>query len=345
MAIDSYILGDNFTKLREEKGFTRQQLAHKLCCSKFQIQEIEEGGQSSFYNESQKLVTAKKMAKLLGLSDELAFTTAPPDIKAELGIHQFYGNENRPLPITNTSWRFVGTGVVIAALFAYCMWGIFLADLPQSVRMVIEPKSQIVANPQVESETALAINEAHYSETVENAPLVVTDPCQMTYQYTNAFVPAYANFAGNFVVFVSKEEQTVCVLDGKGEKQLVKIVPGQNKVASGIGPFTIVGQHLAQIDTYFQGWKVTNLSTQTDSIILKETPVQTTSESQKPALVNQAKETATSESNGFSRVLSSGSATTSSVSSTNYLGQELNKGTLPKDDRSVVTPDKAVLPE
>jgi len=345
MAIDSYILGENFTKLREEKGFTRQQLAHKLCCSKFQIQEIEEGGQSSFYNESQKLVTAKKMAKLLGLSDELAFTTAPPDIKAELGIHHFYGNENRPLPITNTSWRFVGTGVLIAALFAYSMWGIFSADLPQSVRMVIEPKSQIVANPQVESETALAINEAHNSETVENAPLVVTDPCQMTYQYTNAFVPAYANFAGNFVVFVSKEEQTVCVLDGKGEKQLVKIVPGQNKVVSGIGPFTIVGQHLAQIDTYFQGWKVTNLSTQTDSLILKETPVQTTSESQKPALVNQTKETVTSESNGFSRVLSSGSATTSSVSSTNYLGQEVNKGTLLKDDRSVVTPDKAVLPE
>ena len=345
MAIDSYILGDNFTKLREEKGFTRQQLAHKLCCSKFQIQEIEEGGQSSFYNESQKLVTAKKMAKLLGLSDELAFTTTPLNIKAELGIHHFYGNENRPLPITNSSWRYIGTGVVIATLFAYSMWGILSADLPQSVSMVTETKNQIVANPELESEIALAINEAHNSEIVEKAPLFITDPCQMTYQYTNAFVPLRANFSGNFVVFVSKEEQAVCVLDGKGEKQLVKIVPGQNKVVSGIGPFTIVGQHLAQIDTYFQGWKVTNLSTQTDSIILKETPVQTAAESQKPALVNQTKETVTTESNGFSRAFSSGSATTSSVSSTNYSGQEVNKGTLPKDDRSIVTPEKAVLPE
>ena len=69
MAIDSYIYGANFTKAREDKGLSRQNLAHQLCCSKSQIQEIEEGGQTSFYNDSQKLIAAKKMAKFLAMND------------------------------------------------------------------------------------------------------------------------------------------------------------------------------------------------------------------------------------------------------------------------------------
>ncbi len=293
MAIDSYIYGANFTKAREDKGFSRQNLAHQLCCSKSQIQEIEEGGQTSFYNDSQKLIAAKKMAKFLAMNDDHAFALTPPDIKMELGIHQFNARENKPLPITNSSWRVLGVGAFVAAFCGYGIWNLYLANSHLYANKLIENKDLNMVNCQVESECALTSNAIKPSEEIVATTALVVDPCQLNYQNTSSFLPARADFAGNFIVFVSKEEQTVCVMDGKGEKQLVTIIPGINKVVSGFGPFTVIGQNLGQIDTYFQGWKVANITTQTDSIILKEAPVQR-------VVVNPTKEGLTSESKAVS---------------------------------------------
>lgn len=298
MTIDSYICGENFIKFREEKGLSRQHLAQQLCCSKSQIQEIEEGGLISFYNESQKLMTAKKMAKFLAMNDQLAFAMTPPVIKSELDMHHFYGNENQPLPVTHRIWRPFVLGAVISSLCGFGTWGIYLANSHLLANQVIEQKDLNMANTtNAESEIILTSAELNSALGRDIGSLVV-DPCQMTYQYTNSFLPARANFAGNFMVFVSKDEQDVCVIDSKGEKQIVKILPGQNKVVAGIAPFTIVGKNLMQIDTYYQGWKVANITNQTDSIVLKEAPVQLVSESTKPAVVNSTKEAMTPESNG-----------------------------------------------
>ena len=62
-----------FTKAREKLGLNIKNLASQACLSKRQIEQIENGEMSSFYGAQIKLTAAKKVAKLLGLSEEEAF--------------------------------------------------------------------------------------------------------------------------------------------------------------------------------------------------------------------------------------------------------------------------------
>ena len=62
-----------FTKAREKLGLSIKDLAGQACLSNHQIEQIENGEMSSFYGAQIKVTAAKKVAKLLGLSEEDAF--------------------------------------------------------------------------------------------------------------------------------------------------------------------------------------------------------------------------------------------------------------------------------
>jgi hypothetical protein len=135
------------------------------------------------------------------------------------------------------------------------------------------------------------------SELKDQAVVAQTnDPCLIQDQNSSTFIPTSANFAGNFVVFISKTVQTVCVVDGTGKSQKVEIVPGQNKVVSGVGPFKILGERLQEVDTYYQGWKVVNIALNAQIIVLKEAPIQTRTEPAKTVVVSQTSESKDLES-------------------------------------------------
>lgn len=68
---------------REEQALTIKQVADATCLSERQVQEIEEGGQISFYSTGVKITAAKKIAKYLKLSEEACFTYPP---QAEVSI-------------------------------------------------------------------------------------------------------------------------------------------------------------------------------------------------------------------------------------------------------------------
>jgi transcriptional regulator with XRE-family HTH domain len=67
------ILSENFKKAREEQGLSIVELAGMATLSTNQIEQIENGGNKSFYTAAIKVQSAKKVAKLLGLTDEEAF--------------------------------------------------------------------------------------------------------------------------------------------------------------------------------------------------------------------------------------------------------------------------------
>ena len=67
------IQGESFRKAREEQGLSVADLADKATLSKNQIEQIENGGVKSFYSEAIKFQSAKKVAKILELTDEEAF--------------------------------------------------------------------------------------------------------------------------------------------------------------------------------------------------------------------------------------------------------------------------------
>jgi transcriptional regulator with XRE-family HTH domain len=69
-----------FIKAREKRSLSTKELGGMACLSTRQIEQIENGETSSFYSAQIKATAAKKVAKLLKLSDEEAFdfgVTAP----------------------------------------------------------------------------------------------------------------------------------------------------------------------------------------------------------------------------------------------------------------------------
>ena len=67
------IVKEAFTEAREKLGLSTKELGVKACLSTRQIEQIESGEMSSFYGAQIKFTAAKKVAKLLNLSDEDAF--------------------------------------------------------------------------------------------------------------------------------------------------------------------------------------------------------------------------------------------------------------------------------
>ena len=62
-----------FAEAREKLGLSTKDLGGQACLSVRQIEQIESGETSSFYGAQIKVTAAKKVAKLLNLSDEEAF--------------------------------------------------------------------------------------------------------------------------------------------------------------------------------------------------------------------------------------------------------------------------------
>ena len=67
------INGELLRLKRESMGWLVGDLATRACMSVKQIRQLEEGGSSSFYSESVKLTSAKKVGTILGLSPDEVF--------------------------------------------------------------------------------------------------------------------------------------------------------------------------------------------------------------------------------------------------------------------------------
>jgi transcriptional regulator with XRE-family HTH domain len=79
------ICGGAFTEARESLGLSEKELAVLACLSSQQICQIENGKTDSFYTPEMKVSSARKVSKILGLSDDLAFrSSAMAQIPAQL---------------------------------------------------------------------------------------------------------------------------------------------------------------------------------------------------------------------------------------------------------------------
>jgi len=315
--IESYIIGENFQQARELQGKSRSYISQKLCCSELQIQQIEEGGKSSFYTQSQKLKTAKKMATLLQMKEDQAFLGIAPELKSEINFSGFQQQDNPSPKLKFTFSGAMGLGLMSLIIVGFSAYEFLSPDASLYTTAVKASK-----NSEIQTSQSLNTKDGYKEEVVvleKNSTQDITNPCSIQVQNTSTFVPTNANFAGNFVVLTGKTSQSVCVVDGKGNQQKIDIVPGQNKVVAGVGPFRLVGHHLHEIDAYYQGVKVVNLTQNTQSIELKEAPFQLRTEPVKAIVVSQIKES--NESETFSNAALS--VTTLNVTSDSSAGMPI----------------------
>ena len=78
--------GSLLRQSRDSIGWSQGELASRACLSVKQIKQLEEGGSSCFYSENVKLTAARKVAQLLGLSENevLGRSIVQPDNEHQL---------------------------------------------------------------------------------------------------------------------------------------------------------------------------------------------------------------------------------------------------------------------
>ena len=88
------INGELLRLKRESRGWLIGDMATRACMSVKQIRQLEEGGSSSFYSESVKITSAKKVGALLGLTPQEVFgLPIPPSESGHNGEESLVSND------------------------------------------------------------------------------------------------------------------------------------------------------------------------------------------------------------------------------------------------------------
>jgi transcriptional regulator with XRE-family HTH domain len=77
------IVGECFKDAREKLGLSIEELANKALLSNSQIRQIEDNELSAFYSPAIKYTSAKKVANILGLSEDQAFDVNESDLNQD----------------------------------------------------------------------------------------------------------------------------------------------------------------------------------------------------------------------------------------------------------------------
>lgn len=77
------------------------------------------------------------------------------------------------------------------------------------------------------------------------------------------------NKPGNYVYFVARSPNPVCVLDGNGKVFLYNLKPGQNRSHFGTPPFKVWHPDATMVVMYYRGWRVTGQAAQAGVTVLQ----------------------------------------------------------------------------
>lgn len=302
------ICKEAFKKAREKLGISAKDLGGMACLSTRQIEQIENGETSSFYGSQIKITAAKKVARLLNLSDEEAFqygAQIPGKLDAKqdaaLELEDQVGEMRLPAAVVaeakkelvtkervkeapfsravakpkSTSQKkiFLWLGVLAAAVFSVVnLQPLFFADKPEEIIVVkeemIEPAPPQVVAP-IESAPGAAPVTAN-SASASTAEVLGACPAE---EGIISYKPEAPRKVADMVYVQAKSKQIVCVIDASGKTQNKLVEPGVGASFYGKSPFKVLTAGLNQVDVYFQGAKVRLSNPDIKTLILEASEV------------------------------------------------------------------------
>ncbi len=297
-----------FIKAREQRGLSAKDLGGMACLSHRQIEQIENGESSSFYGVQNKFTAAKKVAKLLELSDEEAFdfgVVLAKKLATEKEAAEAIGRlADTPLSIleieesqapvkkvepkkvmpkdvpfssaaakskpASSKRLFLWFGVMAALAFSVInLRPLFFADKPTEI---VEVKEEVIepAAPSAPSEPAPIAASTTVAPAV--ATLVVgadsSGVCPAEEVIVN-YKPDAPRKAADSVYVQAKSKQVVCVIDVSGKAQNKLLEPGVGASFYGKPPFKVLTAGLNQVDVFFQGAKVRLSNLNAKTVVLE----------------------------------------------------------------------------
>jgi transcriptional regulator with XRE-family HTH domain len=301
------IRNEAFTKAREKLGLSVQDLAGQACLSARQIEQIENGEMSSFYGTQIKVTAARKVARLLGLSEQDAFNLGDVVIDSKKEIapmpeesHQLVVAEkkqsqesepekkqnikvarvNPAFAFSNTEGSnsqqsgkqrvFIWLSLIAAVVFSVInLRPLFFADKPQEIVV----KEEVLEQPLAETKSP----EAPPPSPMAAAPMPIqavsdvaaAEVCPIADVTVSSYKPTFPKKSADLVYIQAKTKQVVCVVDASGKTQQKTIDPNAGVSFYGAPPFKVLSAGLAQVDVYFQGAKVRPANLAEKTILLE----------------------------------------------------------------------------
>ncbi len=302
------IRNEAFTKAREKLGLSIKDLASQACLSVRQIEQIENGEMSSFYGVQIKLTAAKKVARLLGLSEEEAINYGDLVVEPQKDIATTSDESNKLVvaetkqnpaseqkqskkmievkpAFTSSALRstapaqrpkkkiFIWLSLIAVIVFSVLnLQPLFFADKPEEIVIM---KEEVVEQP---PEDVKVVEAAPVASTPMASPLAaqavgevaaMSEACPAADTVASSYKPPFPRKPADLVYVQTKTKQVICVVDASGKTQNKIIEPGVGASFYGNPPFKILSSGLAQLDIYFQGAKVRPANLDGKTIVLE----------------------------------------------------------------------------
>ncbi len=244
--------------LRMKAGMSHATLARRAMLSVLQVEQLELGGDSGFYNAEIKFATGKKLLQILGHT--LKVEVAPPISNTPEPLQVAPAQSSEPKKRVFKVSGLSGALVLMAMLLAL-FW--LVQQSSNSSNKVSPEVTSKVTQPQPSQEvtTAAPISisatdnqtlpaSTSTAQTETSRPL--NSPCAWAPTETE-IQPASPRKKGEYVHVVAIDNVSICIMDGNQRVANVTLAPGQARSIYGPAPFKLYSTQLALVNIYFQG--------------------------------------------------------------------------------------------
>jgi transcriptional regulator with XRE-family HTH domain len=246
--------------LRMKAGMSHATLARRAMLSVLQVEQLELGGDSGFYNAEIKFATGKKLLQFFGHT--LKVEVAPPSSNTPEPLQVVPAQSPEPKKRAFKVSGLSGALVLMAMLLAL-FW---LAQQssnssnkasPEVTSKVTPPQpsqevttAAPISSSTTDNQTLSASSSSSTSQTETSRPL--NSPCAWEPTETE-IQPASPRKKGEYVHVVAIDNVSICIMDGNQRVANVTLAPGQARSIYGPAPFKLYSTQLALVNIYFQG--------------------------------------------------------------------------------------------
>jgi transcriptional regulator with XRE-family HTH domain len=244
--------------LRMKAGMSHATLARRAMLSVLQVEQLEQGGDSGFYNAEIKFATGKKLLQIFGhtLKVEVAPLILNTPEPIQVAPAQSPEPKKRAFKVSGLS----GALVLMAMLLA--LFWLVQQSSNSSNKASPEVTSKVTPpQPSQEVTTAAPISisatdnqtlpaSTSTAQTETSRPL--NSPCAWEPTETE-IQPASPRKKGEYVHVVAIDNVSICIMDGNQRVANVTLAPGQARSIYGPAPFKLYSTQLALVNIYFQG--------------------------------------------------------------------------------------------
>jgi len=268
-------------RLRTSAGMDRATLARRNMLSVVQVEQLEAGGDSGFYNSEIKFSTGKKLLQFLG-------HTLQVEVKVEIEAEVASSVSNTPSPTLNVpheqaaaakpAFKISGLGgalmvmAILMAVFFLVQQSSNSVSKPSTEASIQatqpEPKAETKAEPATETKPETKPEPKQELPPAPQSTEALNTSC--AWEPTDTEIqPTTARKKGDYVHVVALDNVKLCIMDGNQRVASLSLTPGQERSIYGPGPFKVYSQQLPLVKIYFQGLAIKLPSPEIRQITLK----------------------------------------------------------------------------